>query len=180
MIKIKRGSTENWDTINPILEAGQPGYDKNTHKLKIGDGITKWSELPAIGESPTARSLDASIKDFVVESGVTDIWTYQKWYSGIARCSCRLPVNTSITTNTTASSIFQADSIIAGINYPINFETPPSELATLQSNVGFAWLVNKNKNTTATSGDYAIISIDKQIQPAEYAISIQVEGTWKV
>lgn len=171
MIKIKRGSTENWNTTNPVLEAGQPGYDKNKHKLKIGDGITKWSELPSVGE--------LNEKDFIIESGVSGIWTYQKWDSGIARCCCRLQVNTTITSNTTASNIFQANDIATNINYPITFKTPPSEVAILQGNSGLAWLVNKNKNTTATSGDYTIISVDKQMQPTEYAISIQVEGTWK-
>lgn len=46
MIKFKRGSTKNWLATRTRLEAGQPGYDKEKHKLKIGDGYSLWSELP--------------------------------------------------------------------------------------------------------------------------------------
>lgn len=46
MIQIKRGKTENWRKAKNILKSGQPGYDKDKHKIKIGDGVTSWKELP--------------------------------------------------------------------------------------------------------------------------------------
>ena len=45
MIQVKRGKSEQWAEKNPTLEAGQPGYDKDKNKLKIGDGKTPWSGL---------------------------------------------------------------------------------------------------------------------------------------
>ena len=33
----------------PLLQAGQPFYETDTHKLKIGDGSTAWNDLPYIG-----------------------------------------------------------------------------------------------------------------------------------
>lgn len=30
---------------NPVLQDGEPGYEKDTGKLKIGDGLTHWREL---------------------------------------------------------------------------------------------------------------------------------------
>ena len=56
MIKIKRGSTEvkdgkraegSWKGV--ILEDGQPGYDKTTNTLKIGNGSDSWSKLKSLG-----------------------------------------------------------------------------------------------------------------------------------
>ena len=58
-----RGSTESWESQNPILEDGQPGFERvitkdeygniiegsDYYKLKIGDGITPWNKLPYIG-----------------------------------------------------------------------------------------------------------------------------------
>lgn len=38
----------NWQTINPILLAGEPGVvidGTETEKIKFGDGITPWNEL---------------------------------------------------------------------------------------------------------------------------------------
>lgn len=43
-----RGQSEAWTRINPILREGEPGYELDTHKLKIGDGITSWNALPYV------------------------------------------------------------------------------------------------------------------------------------
>lgn len=49
MIQFYRGESSKFESINPILGAGQPGYEIDTHKLKIGDGSTKYNNLPYIG-----------------------------------------------------------------------------------------------------------------------------------
>ena len=46
MIQFKRGKTDSWRKEKTKLAAGQPGYDKDKHKIKIGDGVKTWSELP--------------------------------------------------------------------------------------------------------------------------------------
>jgi hypothetical protein len=46
MIQIKRGSKNNWLALKKPLAAGQPGYDKDKHKIKIGNGKDLWSSLP--------------------------------------------------------------------------------------------------------------------------------------
>lgn len=38
-------STTEWVSKNPILQAGELGFESNTRKYKIGDGITKWNSL---------------------------------------------------------------------------------------------------------------------------------------
>lgn len=32
------------------MAAGEPGYELDTHKVKIGDGTNFWNDLPYIGE----------------------------------------------------------------------------------------------------------------------------------
>lgn len=51
--KVRRGQSQVWADINPILAEGEPGYELDTHRLKIGDGEKKWNELPYIGGSST-------------------------------------------------------------------------------------------------------------------------------
>ena len=51
--KIRRGQSQVWADINPILADGEPGYELDTHRLKIGDGEKSWNELPYIGGSST-------------------------------------------------------------------------------------------------------------------------------
>ena len=46
MIKFRRGKTKRWRDTKLKLESGQPGYDKDKHKIKIGDGEKLWPDLP--------------------------------------------------------------------------------------------------------------------------------------
>jgi hypothetical protein len=45
-IKLRRDTAANWTSINPILASGEPGYETNSIKYKIGDGVTDWNSLP--------------------------------------------------------------------------------------------------------------------------------------
>lgn len=47
-IEIRRDTAANWALANPVLALGEPGYDSTTNKLKIGDGATKWANLPFV------------------------------------------------------------------------------------------------------------------------------------
>ena len=49
-IQFKRGTAARWDELNLVLEAGQPGYVTDENRIKIGDGVTPWRELPYLGE----------------------------------------------------------------------------------------------------------------------------------
>lgn len=48
IFKFKRGNAATWKAKNPILEDGEPGFVLDQNKLKIGDGITAWNDLPFI------------------------------------------------------------------------------------------------------------------------------------
>jgi hypothetical protein len=37
--------SSTWSSLNPILARGQSGYESDTDKLKIGDGISNWNDL---------------------------------------------------------------------------------------------------------------------------------------
>jgi hypothetical protein len=44
-IQTRRDTAANWTTNNPILLDGEFGYEKDTGKIKIGDGVTSWNSL---------------------------------------------------------------------------------------------------------------------------------------
>ena len=46
IFQFRRGSTQEWESINPILREGEPGWDITLKKQKVGDGITPWNDLP--------------------------------------------------------------------------------------------------------------------------------------
>lgn len=44
-IQFKRATSSSWSSNNPVLYAGEIGYETNTGKLKVGDGTTAWNSL---------------------------------------------------------------------------------------------------------------------------------------
>ena len=46
--QFKRGTAQRWIDVNPVLRQGEPGFEYDTGKLKIGDGFTPWLALPYI------------------------------------------------------------------------------------------------------------------------------------
>lgn len=45
-IRFKRGTAANLNAANPTLAAGEPCFEYDTGKFKIGDGVSGWSALP--------------------------------------------------------------------------------------------------------------------------------------
>jgi len=41
----RRGTATQWSSANPILSAGEIGFEIDTNKFKIGDGTTRWASL---------------------------------------------------------------------------------------------------------------------------------------
>ena len=44
-IQIRRDTSSNWTSANPVLAQGEIGFETDTYKLKIGDGVTEWNSL---------------------------------------------------------------------------------------------------------------------------------------
>lgn len=62
-IQSKKDTTENWESINPVLLDGETGIEETTDgnfKIKIGDGEKTWSLLPYI-KSDTIEDLSKYI-----------------------------------------------------------------------------------------------------------------------
>lgn len=49
-LQFKRGSSAAFRRANPILLNGEPAFEWDTKKLKIGDGRTKYIRLPYVGD----------------------------------------------------------------------------------------------------------------------------------
>ena len=122
------------------------------------------------------QQIDEPEVDYIVESGVTGIWTYQKWKSGIAKCWCNYSFTTTVQEHL---ELFCRSTTTGNNSYPIKFSYIPTETATLQSSGGQVLLANSSANTKEASGSYVIISLAGEIDSADYRISMQVEGFWR-
>ena len=44
-IQIRRDTAANWTSNDPVLSIGEQGFETDTNKMKIGDGVSAWSAL---------------------------------------------------------------------------------------------------------------------------------------
>ena len=45
-VKIRRGTSADWSTENPVLALGEVAADIDKHGVKVGNGTSRWNELP--------------------------------------------------------------------------------------------------------------------------------------
>ena len=74
MIKFKRGTDSNWKSKNPVLSAGQPGYDSTNNSVKIGDGSTAWNSKDYISANLVLNKPEGNINlNELTKSGLYEI-----------------------------------------------------------------------------------------------------------
>ena len=58
-IKLRRDTAANWTAANPVLAAGEVGYEIDTKQAKVGDGSATWSALEYApwNRNPTLQSI---------------------------------------------------------------------------------------------------------------------------
>jgi hypothetical protein len=77
----RRGTASQWTSANPVLNAGEMGWESDTNKFKIGDGTNHWADIdyfadinstvnPAFGSSITFEG--ATANDFETTLAITD------------------------------------------------------------------------------------------------------------
>lgn len=78
-IQFRRGTTEEWAAANPVLADGELGWERDTGKFKIGDGIATWSSLGyasgsfALSAKLTALSDVGSYKGLLENTGADTV-----------------------------------------------------------------------------------------------------------
>ena len=45
-IRLRRDTSSDWSFYNPVLSSGEPGVELDTNRIKVGNGITVWNDLP--------------------------------------------------------------------------------------------------------------------------------------
>ena len=67
----RRGTSEQWTSVNPVLAEGELGWESDTNKIKMGDGVNNWNSLAYfVDEDAVAGSLGDYVE--VALLGVAD------------------------------------------------------------------------------------------------------------
>lgn len=56
-LEVRRDTAANWANKNPVLLSGEPGFEIDTSRLKVGNGVTPWNALLYIGAGTTPTSV---------------------------------------------------------------------------------------------------------------------------
>jgi len=150
----RRGTAAQWTSANPVLNAGEIGWESDTNKFKIGDGTNHWADIdyfadinstvnPAFGtsiifEGATADSYETTLQvtDPTADRTVT-----------IPDATTTL-VGTDTTQTLTNKTIALGSNTVSGTTAQFNSALTDGDFATL---AGSETLTNKTLTTPAIS-----------------------------
>ena len=49
LIRLRGGTEAEWAAKNPVLRERECGVTVDTHRIKVGDGVLQWNDLPYAG-----------------------------------------------------------------------------------------------------------------------------------
>ena len=80
-IQLRRGTAADWTSNGSVvLTAGEPGFETDTGKFKVGDGATAWTALPYAGGLESLRLQDLSnVASTSPSSGEVLKWNGTAW-----------------------------------------------------------------------------------------------------
>lgn len=82
MLQFMRGNSDSVSTSNPVLAAGQPFYELDSHKLKVGDGSSNYSDLPYVAGGSSEVSCPFPVHSTMIFTDSTDpnsVWVGTTW-----------------------------------------------------------------------------------------------------
>lgn len=93
-IVVRRGTAAEAATANPVLAAGEFGYETDTGVLRIGDGVTRWTALGALATGASVSALSATVDGKVDKTSL-----------GAANGVATLDANTDLAQSVDASKV---------------------------------------------------------------------------
>ena len=126
-IQLRRSIVTDWAAVNPILSAGEVGYETDTKKFKIGDGTTAWNSLAyaAVLPSELNELVDDRVNDLLVAgSNIGKSYNDSTNALTISVTGVSLPGHTHSSSeitdfNSSVSGLLPVKSIVAGTNIAV-------------------------------------------------------------
>jgi hypothetical protein len=134
-IQLRRDTFANWTAQNPILEQGEPALETDTGRLKFGDGVNNYNDLPYFCDNKEIRGTAGESIVFgravVSEAGVIkhfdkDTASHYGRVLGISKGSASIGTEVVVAINgvITGLSGLGTDSLVFGGNSGILTTTP--------------------------------------------------------
>ncbi len=158
----RRGTASQWTSANPVLNAGEMGWESDTNKFKIGDGTNHWADLdyfadtnstvnPSFGtsiifEGATADSYETTLQ--VTDPTADRTITFPD-ATGTVALTSDITVTASSTNTLSNKSVSLATNTITGTKAEFNSAMSDADFATI---AGSETLTNKTLTSPVVSG----------------------------
>jgi hypothetical protein len=172
----RRGTASQWTSANPVLNAGEMGWESDTNKFKIGDGTNHWADLdyfsdinstvnPAFGSSITFEG--ATANDFETTLAITDPTADRTITfpdaTGTVALTSDITVTASSTTTLSNKSISLGSNTVTSTLAELNTAVSDADVAslagteTLTNKTLTSPKINENVDLLATSTELNIL-----------------------
>lgn len=172
--KLRRDTAANWTSVNPTLADGEPGFERDTGRLKIGNGSSTWSALTYASLGYTGSKGDVGYTGSA--SGPTGPWTYtgRQTFEGS---------NTDI--GVFVKNAFEKINITnSAATGTINLNVTDESVVYYKQNSTANWTLNIRGNASvslnsfmAVNNSVTVVFLAKNGSTPYYANNIQVDGT---
>lgn len=68
-LKLRRDTSDRWYSINPVLAEGEPGVELDSGRIKIGDGVSTWTDLGYLRSTEMIDHIDDKLPHPVYDDG---------------------------------------------------------------------------------------------------------------
>ena len=150
IIQLRRDTSSNWTSANPILAQGEIGIETNTLKLKIGDGSTVWNSLGYYSSVAETDPIVGAINGIVKANGAGTI------SAATADTDYVTPTGTTTLTNKRITPrVLSAASYTTDTGTSLNCDNLDQFIVTAQAGA----LKFNNPTGTPTDGQKLIIAV---------------------
>ena len=59
-LRLRQGTAAAWTLANPVLALAEPGWESDTTRWKVGDGVTVWASLPYVQTTASTAKVAAA------------------------------------------------------------------------------------------------------------------------
>lgn len=105
VIKIRRGTTSQWNSSTLVLALAELGLDTTLNKLKVGDGVSLWGSLPYLNVLPSEL---AELSQDYVNDAITVSSGLTKSYND-ATNTINIGIDTGVVSTLTGLSAHESD-----------------------------------------------------------------------
>lgn len=157
LIQVRRGTASEWRVANSTLSAGEWGFETDTKRYKIGDGLTSWNSLAYSSILPSSNDL----------TGVSGIGVSFTSNSGI-------PVRIAVT-GIGSSQVTDFNSSVSGL-LPVTNIVAGSGITISSSNAIYTINSTATGGTPSPTGNFVVESLHVSNRYTETVSAISISS----